>query len=46
MSQTLQYLTDERGERAAVVLPLSEYEKFLEDLEDFVARVADVVRSH
>jgi hypothetical protein len=34
VSQTLQYLTDEHGERTAVVLPISEYEKLLEDLED------------
>lgn len=34
MSDTLQYLTDERGERTAVVLPISDYEKLLEDLED------------
>ena len=36
MSTVLQYLTDERGERTAVVLPISEYEKLLEDLEDLV----------
>ena len=34
MSQTLQYLTDEHGDRTAVVLPIGEYEKLLEDLED------------
>ena len=34
MSQTLRYLTDEYGERTAVVLPMAEYEKLLEDLED------------
>jgi hypothetical protein len=34
MSDALQYLTDERGERTAVVLPISDYEKLLEDLED------------
>ena len=39
MSESLQYLTDEHGERTAVVLPISEYEKLLQDLEDlaFVA---------
>ncbi len=37
MSQTLQYLTDDRGERTAVVLPISDYEKFLEDLDDLAA---------
>ena len=34
MSQTLQYLTDERGDRTAVVLPIGDYEKLLEDLDD------------
>ena len=34
MSQTLQYLTDEHGDRTAVVLPISDYEKLLEDLEE------------
>jgi len=34
MSQTLQYLTDEHGERTAVVLPMTDYEKLLEDLDD------------
>jgi hypothetical protein len=34
MSQTLQYLTDERGDRTAVLLPISEYEKLLADLDD------------
>ena len=34
MSQTLQYITDNRGERTAVVLPIGDYEKLLEDLDD------------
>ena len=34
MSQVLQYLTDEHGDRTAVVLPISDYEKLLEDLDD------------
>ena len=34
MSKSLQYLTDEHGERTAVVLSISEYEKLLQDLED------------
>ena len=34
MSQTLQYLTDDRGKRTAVVLPINDYEKLLEDLDD------------
>jgi PHD/YefM family antitoxin component YafN of YafNO toxin-antitoxin module len=34
MSDPVQYLTNDRGERTAVVLPLSEYEKLMEDLAD------------
>jgi len=34
MGQTLQYLTDEHGDRTAVVLPIAQYEKLLEDLDD------------
>jgi hypothetical protein len=34
MSDSVQYLTDERGERTAVVLSISAYEKLLEDLDD------------
>ena len=34
MSQTLQYLTDEKGDRTAVVLPIGDYESLLEDLND------------
>jgi len=34
VSDPVQYLTDARGERTAVVLPISDYEKLLEDLED------------
>ena len=40
MSRTLQYLTDEHGERTAVVLPINDYEKLLEDLDD-LASVAE-----
>lgn len=29
-----QYITDENGHRVSVVLPISEYEELLEDLED------------
>lgn len=32
MSNPLQYLTDEHGAKPAVVLPISDYEKLLEDL--------------
>ncbi|MBV9007683.1 MAG: hypothetical protein JO354_00740 [Verrucomicrobia bacterium] len=34
MSDSVQYLTDEQGERTAVLLPISAYEKLLEDLDD------------
>jgi hypothetical protein len=34
MSNPVQYLTDEHGEKTAVVVPISDYEKLLEDLED------------
>jgi hypothetical protein len=34
MSDSVQYLTDEHGERTGVVLSISAYEKLLEDLDD------------
>lgn len=34
MSDPVKYITDEHGERTAVVLPISDYEKLLEDLDD------------
>ena len=34
MSERLQYLTDEHGDRTAVVLPIGDYERLLEDLDD------------
>lgn len=34
MGDTLQYLTDDQGQRTAVVLPISDYEKLMEDLQD------------
>ena len=34
MSDPVRYITDDRGERMAVVLPIADYEKLLEDLED------------
>jgi hypothetical protein len=37
MSETLQYLTDEAGTKTAVVLPIADYEKLLEDLDDLSA---------
>lgn len=32
MSRNVQYVTDAKGERTAVILPLAEYEELLEDL--------------
>jgi hypothetical protein len=37
MSEALQYLTDEAGKKTAVVLPIPDYEKLLEDLDDLAA---------
>ena len=32
MSQNIQYVTNQTGERTAVILPIDEYEELLEDL--------------
>jgi hypothetical protein len=34
MGDTVQYLTDDQGQRTAVVLPISDYERLMEDLDD------------
>jgi hypothetical protein len=34
VSDPVKYITDGRGERTAVVLPIADYEKLLEDLDD------------
>jgi len=34
MLDSVQYVTDESGQRTAVLLPISEYEKLIEDLND------------
>ena len=34
MSNAVQFLTDAHGEKTAAVVPISDYEKLLEDLED------------
>jgi hypothetical protein len=34
MKQPTQFLTNEKGERIAVVISMEEYEKLLEELED------------
>jgi hypothetical protein len=37
MSEALQFLTDEAGKRTAAVLPITDYKKPLEDLDDLSA---------
>ena len=34
MSATVQFLTNEKGRKTAVVLPIDDYEKLLEDMDD------------
>ena len=34
MSAAVQFLTNKKGQKTAVVLPIDDYEKLLEDLED------------
>lgn len=34
MVTAIQYLTDKRGKKTAVVLPIADYEKLREDLDD------------
>ena len=34
MSATIQFLTNEKGRKTAAVLPIADYEKLLEDLDD------------
>jgi hypothetical protein len=34
MSATIQFLTNENGRKTAAVLPIEDYEKLLEDLDD------------
>jgi PHD/YefM family antitoxin component YafN of YafNO toxin-antitoxin module len=40
MPNTLQYITDDKGKKTAVVIPLNEYEKLMEDLDDLTV-IAD-----
>lgn len=45
----LQYVTNQAGEKTAVILPISEFEELLEDLQDLAAvaeRRADQSISH
>jgi hypothetical protein len=37
MSANTQFIVDAQGERTAVILPISEYEELLEDLDDLAA---------
>ena len=34
---TTQFLTDERGQKVAVVIPIAEYESLMEDVADLAA---------
>ena len=34
MSTTLQFLTNDKGRKTAVALPIGDYEKLIEDLDD------------
>jgi len=40
MESTLQYVTNDTGEKTAVLLPIQEYEALIEDLDDLAA-IAD-----
>ncbi len=49
MSTTVQFLTNEKGRKTAVVLPIDDYEKLLNDLEDLAViaeRRKDATSSH
>ena len=39
LEATVRYVTDEGGERVAVVVPVEEFKELLEDLEDLAAIV-------
>lgn len=40
MNSTVQYVTDEDGQKKAVLMPIAEYERLMEDLSD-LATIAD-----
>jgi len=40
MTTSVQYITDQRGKKTAAVMPISDYEKLMEDLDD-LAVIAD-----
>ncbi len=46
VSDPVKYITDDRGERTAVVLPISDYEKLLEDLAVVAERRGEPTISH
>ena len=37
MSSALQYLTNEEGQKTAVIVPWEDYIRFMEDMEDLAA---------
>jgi hypothetical protein len=39
MSRNVQYITDQHGQRTAVIVPIEEYEELFEDLH--VSRIAE-----
>jgi PHD/YefM family antitoxin component YafN of YafNO toxin-antitoxin module len=42
MPATIQYLTDEKGDRRAVMLSLEDYERMVEDLADLAVAAVRV----
>lgn len=36
LPKSIQYITDETGEKKSVVLPVEDYEELLEDIQDLV----------
>ena len=40
MTTSVQYITNQKGKKTAVVVPISDYEKLMEDLDD-LAVIAD-----
>ncbi len=40
MTGAVQYLTNQKGKKTAVVLPISDYERLMEDIDDLAA-IAD-----
>lgn len=49
MNATVQYLTNEKGKKTAVVMPIEDYEKLREDMDDLAViaeRRAEETVSH